>query len=82
MFSKIDVDLLPLVADQYKVSYTALYCQLPVIILFKNGQEIYRYPGYDAKGRPLQAKAYKEKDMIRLFELDNIYKVTVNLIKK
>ena len=81
-FIKVDVDLLPFLADEQKISNSTLYCQLPVVILYKNGVEIYRYPGYDAKGRPLQAKAYKEKDMIRLFELDRIHNSTANIIPR
>ncbi len=81
-FIKVDVDLLSFLADEHKISNSTLYCQLPVAVLYKNGVEIYRYPGYDSKGRPLQAKAYKERDMIRLFELESIYNNTANLIPK
>ena len=81
-FIKIDVDLLPELADRYKISDSFFSSQLPVILLFKNGLEIYRFPGYDSNGKIQSVRVYKEKEIIRLFDLERIHNETENLILK
>ena len=47
---------------------------LPYMILFKNGKEIERLPGYDEKGKPRKMKFYREKDIVEVFRLKDIIK--------
>ena len=81
-FIKIDVDLLPSLAERYKISNSFFSSQLPVILLFKNGLEIYRFPGYDSNGKTHAVRVYKEKEIIRLFDLEKIHSESNNLIPK
>ena len=56
--------------------------QLPVIILFKNGEIEQTYPGNNEKGQPYQSKYYREKEIIKIFDLESIYLNSINLIPK
>ena len=47
---------------------------LPYMIMFKNGKEIERLPGYDEKGKPRKMKFYREKDIVEVFRLKDIIK--------
>ena len=47
---------------------------LPYMIMFKNGKEVERLPGYDEKGNPRKMKFYREKDIVEIFDLKNIVK--------
>ena len=47
---------------------------LPYMIMFKNGKEVERLPGYDEKGKPRKMKFYREKDIVEIFDLKNIVK--------
>lgn len=80
-FIKIDVDLLPTLAERYKISDSFFSSQLPVILLFKNGLEIYRFPCYDSNGKIQAVRVYKEKEIIRLFDLERIHSETEKKIK-
>ena len=44
------------------------------MIMFKNGKEVERLPGYDEKGRPKKMKYYREKDIVDIFEFKKIIK--------
>ena len=47
---------------------------LPYIIMFKNGKEEERLPGYDEKGKPKKMKYFREKDIVDIFRLKEIIK--------
>ena len=47
---------------------------LPYMIMFKNGKEVERLPGYDEKGKPKKMKYYREKDIVDIFEFKKIIK--------
>ena len=72
-FAKVNVDYLPELATQYNIPVTGLVVPLPVLILFKNGEKTNVYPGLDKNGNITVAKSYKEKDILKAFELDSIY---------
>jgi hypothetical protein len=72
-FVKVDVDNLPSLCSEYKIVTSGFQSQLPVIVMFKNGQVLYTYPGQDSKGRPHQSKYYREKELTKFFDLENIY---------
>lgn len=77
-FAKVDVDSIPELVKEYNISSSGLISQLPYIILFKNGEIEDTYPGKDPKGRPYQSKYYREKEITKFFELDEIYASTAN----
>ncbi len=41
--------------------------------MFKNGEIEDIYPGKDEKGRPYQSKYYREKELIKYFDLETIH---------
>ncbi len=45
---------------------------LPYMIMFKNGKEIERLPGYDNKGKPKKMKYYREKEIVEFFGFKDI----------
>ena len=72
-YGKIDVDICETLAKNFKVAISGFSVQLPVLILFKNGVEVKRFPMLDKKGKSYQAKYYSKKELIKYFELENIY---------
>ncbi len=72
-FAKVNVDYLPDMAAQFNISVTGIVVPLPVLILFKNGEKTHVYPGFDKNGNITVAKSYKEKDILKAFDLDSIY---------
>ena len=81
-FAKVDIDIIPSLCEEYKIVSTGFTSQLPVIIMFKNGEVDEMYPGKDPKGRPYQSRYYREKELTKYFDLENIYLSTVNLMPK
>ena len=75
-FAKIDVDLNENLCKKLKINITGMKISLPYIILFVNGEEKERFPGTDNKGNLLRAKFYREKELVKIFELDDIYEKT------
>lgn len=55
---------------------------MPILILYKDGSEIQRFPILDKNGNTLQAKKYLKKDLILLFGLEEIYAECCSKIKK
>ena len=47
---------------------------LPYMIMFKNGKEVQRLPGYDEKGKPRKMKFFREKEIVDVFGLKDIIK--------
>lgn len=50
-FGKIDVSRYPDVAQKFNINDSALSRQLPTVIMFKNGEETFRRPIFDSKGK-------------------------------
>ncbi|VVC41306.1 Hypothetical protein CINCED_3A005275 [Cinara cedri] len=50
-FGKIDVSRYPDAAKSFNINNSALSRQLPTVIVFKNGEEIFRRPTFDSKGK-------------------------------
>jgi hypothetical protein len=46
---------------------------LPLVVLYRNGEEVFRYPTNDKNGKPIPVRHYKEKEIIRVFDLETIY---------
>jgi len=66
-FAKVDVDLLPSLAKENNIETKSFFQVLPAIIVFKNGEEDVRYPGFDKRGKPFQVKYYREKEIVKNF---------------
>ena len=81
-FAKLDVEIFPEIAKEYNISNSGFTSQLPAIILFKNGEIEETYPGKDSKGRNYQARFYREREIVKIFDLENIYLNCVNTITK
>jgi hypothetical protein len=52
------------------------------LILFKNSEPGERYPGNDTKGRAYQVKYYREKEITKIFDLENIFLSSTRTIPK
>lgn len=50
--------------------------QLPCLILFEDGREVSRFPMQDEKGRDAVSVNYKEKELIKYFDLDKRWLAT------
>ena len=72
-FAKINVDLLPSIASQFNIQTNGLLVPLPVCLLFRNGEKTHSYPGFDKNGNFVPVKSYKEKEILKTFELETIY---------
>ncbi|KAG8224604.1 hypothetical protein J437_LFUL009179 [Ladona fulva] len=71
-FGKIDVGRYPEVARKHRISDSAMSKQLPTIILFKEGKEVTRRPGFDSKGK-VQKFFFSEDNVKAAFDLNNLY---------
>ncbi len=80
-YAKIDVDVSPEIAVKYNIITSGIHVQLPLAVLFKNGEEVKRYPWNDKSGKPIKVKFYKEKEIIKYFNLDEIYYQTRDVLK-
>lgn len=72
-FGKVDVGRFPETGKKYHISDSSLSRQLPTIICFKNGTEVNRRPGADAKGK-LQKFFFTKDNIKAAFDLNNLYK--------
>jgi len=81
-FLKVDIDVNPHIAAKYKIQTSGFSVQLPVLVMFKNGQptEEGRYPSVDSKGKSYQVKYYSEQKLTKLFDLEKLY-LTTSIIK-
>ena len=73
IFSKMNVDLNEAFVEKLGINLHR-NVTLPYMIMFKNGKEVERLPGYDEKGRPKKMKYYREKDIVDIFEFKKIIK--------
>ena len=60
-------------ANKKGITASSFNIDLPVLVLYKDGQEVKRYPPKDKKGNPTQAKFYSKRELINYFELERIY---------
>ncbi len=77
-FALLDVDITPSIAREYKVPISGFSVQLPMLIMFKNGVIEERYPSFQKDGVPYQVKCFKEKDLVKLFNIEKIYNDTLS----
>lgn len=75
-FGKVDVDANQSLANKYWIKTSGFKINLPYVIMFINGKEDERYPGNDKEGKPLQVRYYREKEIARIFNLNEIYNAT------
>lgn len=75
-FGKVDVDANESIANKFKIKTSGFKINLPYIIMFINGKEEERYPGNDKDGKPLQVRYYREKEIARIFDLEEVYNRT------
>jgi len=73
IFAKMNVDLNEAFVEKLGINLHR-NVTLPYMIMFKNGKEVERLPGYDEKGRPKKMKYYREKDIVDIFEFKKIIK--------
>ena len=73
IFAKMNVDLNEFFVEKLGINLHH-NVTLPYMIMFKNGKELERLPGYDEKGKPKKMKYYKEKEIIEVFGFKNIVK--------
>ena len=73
IFAKMNVDLNEFFVEKLGINLHH-NVTLPYMIMFKNGKELERLPGYDEKGRPKKMKYYKEKEIVEVFGFKNIVK--------
>lgn len=80
-FTKVDIDVLPSLPVKYKIRTTGMTATLPTMILFKNGEEKGIYPENKLSSSKVN-KSYKEKEIIKLFDLETIYSESVDKLQK
>ena len=73
IFAKMNVDLNEFFVEKLGINLHH-NVTLPYMIMFKNGKELERLPGYDEKGKPKKMKYYKEKEIVEVFGFKNIVK--------
>ena len=72
VFGKMNVDLNEKFVQKLGINLHGYNITLPYMIMFKNGKEVERLPGYDSKGKPRKMKYYREKDIVDIFQFKNI----------
>ena len=59
------------IAKAFKINLSNVENQLPSLILLEDGVEYLRFPPKDEDGKSSRVINYKEKDLIKYFDLDN-----------
>lgn len=77
-YGKMDVDLNDLFAERLGINLKGLDISLPVLVMFKNGEEIMRMPSVDNRGVRQKIKFFREKDIVETFKLKEILDNTSN----
>lgn len=72
IFGKMNVDLNENFVGKLGINLHGFNISLPYIIMFKNGKEIERLPGYDNKGKPKKMNYFREKEIVDIFQLKSI----------
>jgi hypothetical protein len=78
-FLDVDVSALDKLARIYKVNTRSTSGLLPTLILFEDGKEVERFPFIDEKGREAVSVEYRERELIKFFDLDKRYLATRDL---
>jgi thiol-disulfide isomerase/thioredoxin len=82
-FGKVDATRFPQLAEKYRVNTSSWTKQLPTLILFQNGKEVRRRPVIDGKGNIVVKFIFSEENIVRDFELNDLYhQCKKNPIKK
>ena len=70
-FVEVDVQHFEGLAREHKVPTNTGSTHLPVVILFEDGREVQRFPCLDEKTKEhMTVVAYKEKELVKYFDLD------------
>ena len=69
-FAEMDITSDDSLTVKYKVNLSGVAGQLPTLIMFEDGVETLRFPPIDKTGRHARVLEYKEKDLLRYFDLD------------
>jgi hypothetical protein len=82
-FVEVDVHNFDSLARLHKVN-SGVNGQLPTLILFEDGRESVRFPPQDDKADFSQVLNYKEKELIKYFDLDKRHLATrdIDVVKK
>jgi len=72
-FGKIDLTRFPKVAETYSIDTSTWSKQIPTLILFQAGKPVSRQPVLDGKGRPYMKFIFTEENVVRYFELNEVY---------
>lgn len=80
-FGKIDIGRYPEAGKKYNVNDSSLSKQLPTVILFQEGKEVFRRPMADSKGK-LISFIFSEDNIKRAFGLDGVYENCKNELKR
>ena len=75
-FAKIDIDVNEELGKKYGVNTHRYQNIIPYIILFVNGKDTERFPGTDKHGNPLRVKYYREQEIVRIFNLEELKRKT------
>ena len=75
-FAKMNVDENPEFVKQFGINIHGYKSVLPYIVLFENGTAKEKYPGLDKEGNALKATSYRDKELIRIFSLDELKRKT------
>ena len=78
VFGKLDATKYEKVAEKYRIDCSVKSKNLPTLILFEGGKEKMRRPVFDVKGA-VKPYVFSAENMIRDFNLNEIYKATKNL---
>lgn len=73
IFYSVNVDNLNDVCVSQGIKVDGLSVELPILVLYKDGVELKRFPTKDKKGNTHQARFYSTKELISYFEMERIY---------
>ena len=76
ILQKIDIDENEELGKKYGVNTHRYQNIIPYIILFVNGKDTERFPGTDKNGNPWRVKYYREKEIVRIFDLEELKRKT------
>ena len=77
-FCKLDATKYEKVAEKYRIDCSVKSKNLPTLVLFEDGKEKMRRPTFSTKGT-VNPYVFSEENLIRDFNLNEIYKATKNL---
>ena len=75
-FVEVDVQEFENIARLCKVSVSGFAGNLPALILFEDGKEVLRFPVNDTDKSSYTTLNYKEKELVKYFDLDKRHLAT------